>query len=87
MKTRNLLQTIRANARSIAALVCIGLGFYATLAGAAWGDTDAVVALALFLPGILLLTVGVHAVDAAGKAGEPFVRWIDEEAFRTGDND
>lgn len=81
MKRRDLLKTIRANAHSIAAFLTAGPGLYMTLAGAAWGDTNIIMALLLFLPGMLLLAAGIDQIDRAGEADEPFVRWIEEEAF------
>lgn len=75
---KRILNTIRANAHSIAALLSMGTGLYLTLAGAAWGDHDLFIALLLFLPGICLLAWGFGQSDKAQAAGEPFVRWIED---------
>ena len=73
-RTAHLLQTLRANAHSIAALLSMGAGLYMTLAGAAWGDHNLIIALLLFLPGICLLAWGFGQSDK--------VRWIEEELER-----
>lgn len=81
-RTAHLLQTLRANAHSIAALLSMGAGLYMTLAGAACGDHNLIIALLLFLTGICLLVWGFGQSDKAMAADEPFVRWIEEELER-----
>lgn len=77
---KRILNTIRANAHSIAALLTAGPGLYLTFAGIAWGDHNLFKALLLFFGGMILLAVGFGQMDKASDADEPFVRWIEEEA-------
>ena len=81
MKRTDILQTLRANLHSALAFLFAAPGLYMTLAGAAWGDHNFLIAALLFFPGILLLAAGFDQIERADKEDEPFVRWIEEDVF------